>query len=175
MDQEIVNRVALSPLVTIDLEQFVHPGDRAVFDIRDLLYEGLIIREKDVRQFVNDHDWTQYKGKSVGLVCSADAVVPTWVYMLLASSLAPWVHRVVTGDLEVLETVLFRDALAAFHPEQYRDAKVVIKGCSRQFVPSSAYTELVCLLRPYVSSIMYGEPCSTVPVYKKKTAVPPAK
>lgn len=168
--QEIVNRVAQSALITLDLEQLRHPGERVLFDIRNLLYEGLIIREKDVRQFVREHDWSQYKDKNVALACTADAVVPTWVYMLLTASLAPWAHRVVAGGLDVLEAVLYGEALAALDPEQYRDARVVIKGCSVHAVPPSAYAGLVALLQPYAASIMYGEPCSTVPVYKRKAA-----
>lgn len=168
--QEIVNRVAQSALITLDLEQLRHPGERVLFDIRNLLYEGLIIREKDVRQFVREHDWSQYKGKNVALACTADAVVPTWVYMLLTASLTPWAHRVVAGGLDVLEAVLYGEALAALDPEQYRDARVVIKGCSVHAVPPSAYAGLVALLQPYAASIMYGEPCSTVPVYKRKAA-----
>jgi hypothetical protein len=168
--QEIVNRVAQSALITLDLEQLRPPGERVLFDIRPLLYEGLIIREKDVRQFVREHDWSQYKDKNVALVCTADAVVPTWVYMLLAASLTPWAQRVVAGGLDVLEAVLFADALAALDPEQYRDARVVIKGCSVHAVPPSAYAGLVSLLQPFAASIMYGEPCSTVPVYKRKAA-----
>jgi hypothetical protein len=167
MEEEIINKVSQSGLVTIDLESFYPEGERFLFDIKDLLFQGLILREKDFRDFVKNEDWSRYKDKYVALICSADAIVPTWAYMLLAAHLEPYAKRVVFGNLEDLETILYTEALAAINMNDYKDARVVIKGCSNLPVPAAAYVELTRLLRPVAKSIMYGEPCSTVPLYKK--------
>ena len=168
IQEEIVNKVALSGLVSLDPASFYPPGDRVLYDIKDNLFQGLILREKDFREFVKEHDWTQYHGKNVALTCTADAIVPTWAYMLLANRLAPYARDVVFGDKEVLETVLFEKALAGMDVEQYRNQRIVIKGCGDVEVPASAYVELTKKLTPVVKSLMFGEPCSTVPIYKKK-------
>ncbi|GAA4311877.1 DUF2480 family protein [Nibribacter koreensis] len=165
--EEFVNRVANSGLVTINLEELLHPGERVVYDIKDNLFHGLMLREKDFRAFVKEHDWSQYAGKNVAIICSTDAIVPTWAYMLLASKLQPFVNRYVFGDLDALEQALFQDAIASIDIEQYQDAKLVIKGCGHIPVPTYAYVEIMQKLLPVASSIMYGEPCSTVPIYKK--------
>jgi hypothetical protein len=165
--EEFVNRVANSGLVTINLEELLHPGERVVYDIKDNLFHGLMLREKDFRAFVKDHAWSQYAGKNVAIICSTDAIVPTWAYMLLASKLQPFVNRYVFGDLEALEQALLQDAIASIDIEQYQDAKLVIKGCGQIPVPTYAYVEIMQKLLPVASSIMYGEPCSTVPIYKK--------
>lgn len=165
--EEFVNRVANSGLVTLNLEEYLHPGERVVYDIKENLFHGLMLREKDFRAFVKEHDWSQYAGKNVAIICSTDAIVPTWAYMLLASKLQPYVNRYVFGDLEALEQALLQDAIAGIDPEQYRDAKMVIKGCGQIPVPTYAYVEIMHKLLPVASSIMYGEPCSTVPIYKK--------
>ncbi|WP_210461884.1 DUF2480 family protein [Rufibacter roseolus] len=165
--EEFVNRVANSGLVTLNLEEYLHPGERVVYDIKDNLFMGLMLREKDFRAFVKDNDWSQYTGKSVAIICSTDAIVPTWAYMLLASKLQPYVNRYVFGDLDSLEQALLQDAIAKINADDYQDAKVVIKGCGQIPVPTFAYVEIMQKLLPVVSSIMYGEPCSTVPIYKK--------
>lgn len=164
----IVNRVARSPLVTLDLEELHHPADRVLLDLKDLLFEGLIIREKDLREFIKDHDWAQYKGKNVAITCSADAIIPTWAYMLLTTHLASIAHMVVFGTLEDLEKALYQKALSEIDLNQYADKKVVVKGCGKFQVPESAYVEITRLLTPVVSSIMYGEACSTVPLFKNR-------
>ncbi len=164
---EIVNKVALSGLVTINLEELIHPGERVVYDIKDNLFHGLMLREKDFREFVKGHDWSLYTGKNVAIICSADAIVPTWAYMLLAVKLQPFANHFVFGDLEKLEQSLFQEALSKMDLEQYRDGKLVIKGCGNEPVPTYAYVEITRLLMPIAHSIMYGEPCSTVPLYKK--------
>jgi hypothetical protein len=169
MPEEIINRVAKSPLQTIDLEEYFHQGERVVFDLKDHLYEGLVLKEMDFRKFIKSNDWSEYEGKNIAITCSTDAIVPTWAYMLVASNLEPVAHMVVFGSLEVLENTLYKEALSKIDPREYKDAKVIIKGCSKYPVPVYAYVELVRLLRPYVSSLMYGEPCSTVPIYKKAT------
>lgn len=167
IETEFVNRVASSGLVTLNLEEFIHPGERVVYDIKDNLFHGLLLREKDFREFLKTHDWAQYAGKNVAIICSTDAIVPTWAYMLLATKLQPYAHRYVFGDVAALEQALFQDALAAIEPEAYRDAKVVVKGCGQLPVPTSAYVEVMHRLLPVVASVMYGEPCSTVPLYKR--------
>lgn len=163
---EIVNKVAQSPLITIDLEDFYVQGDRIPFDLKDNLYEGLILKEKDFRQFLKEHDWSEYKDKHVAIYCSADAIVPTWAYMLLTVKIEPFAKTIVYGDLPQLEEELFKQAIHKINPLDFQDKKVVVKGCSKIQVPTSIYVEITRLLRPFVSSIMYGEPCSTVPVYK---------
>lgn len=168
IQENIVNKVAQSGLVSLDPASFYPAGERVIYDIKDNLFQGLILREKDFRDFVKEHDWAAYKGKNVAITCTADAIVPTWAYMLLANRLAPYANEVVFGDAAVLETVLFEKALAAVDVEQYRDQRVVVKGCGDVEVPASAYVELTRRLTPVVKSLMFGEPCSTVPIYKKK-------
>lgn len=163
----IINRVANSPLVTFDLEEFYHPGERILLDIADQLYEGLILREKDFRAWVKDTDWSVYQGKNVAVWCSVDAIIPTWAYMLLTTRISPFAHTVVFGTLEDLEKAIYQDALNSVDIEKFRDKKIVIKGCGKYEVPDSAYVEITRLLTPVASSIMYGEACSTVPLYKK--------
>ena len=167
MDDQIINKVAQSGLVTIDLEEFYPAGERVVFDIKAYLFQGLILREKDFREAVKTIDWKSYTGKYVSLVCSADAIVPTWAYMLLVSSIEPYAKKVVFGNLETLETVLYDEILSKLPIENYRDARIVIKGCGNLPVPKAAYVELTRILRPVAKSIMYGEPCSTVPIFKQ--------
>lgn len=164
---EIVNRVASSSLVVFDLEELYVPGERVLLDIKDQLYQGMILKEKPFRDFIKTHDWSQYAGKFVAVTCSEDAIVPTWAYMLLTSTLEPFARAIVFGSLEDLETKIFYDALASVNWEKFRDSKVVIKGCSKVAVPLTAYVEATRRMRAVASSIMFGEPCSTVPVFKK--------
>ncbi|MDF2437676.1 MAG: hypothetical protein K0Q95_2052 [Bacteroidota bacterium] len=167
MENEIVNKVSQSGLITIDLEEFYPSGDRVVFDIKDHLFQGLILREKDFREFIKNHDWAAYKDKYVSLICTADAIVPTWAYMLLATQLEPYAKKVIFGDLETLETILYNEILSKINLIDYKDARIVIKGCGKLPVPKAAYVQITSLLRPIAKSIMYGEPCSTVPLYKQ--------
>lgn len=167
MENEIVNKVSQSGLITIDLEEFYPAGERVLFDIKELLFQGLILREKDFREFIKNEDWNKYKDKYVALTCSADAIVPTWAYMLLATQLEPIAKKVVFGNLESLETILYTEILSKIDINIYKDARVVIKGCGNLPIPKSAYVHITSLLRPLAKSIMYGEPCSTVPLYKK--------
>jgi hypothetical protein len=166
MEDEIVNKVANSSLVTFNLEDYYHKGERVLYDIKQNLFQELILKEKDFREFVKNHDWSQYKGKNVGIICTADAIVPTWAYMLLATRLEPFVNIVIFGDFEKLEQALYQQALSNINPEEYRNAKVVVKGCGDLPVPIFAYVEISRILTPIAQSIMYGEPCSTVPIYK---------
>jgi len=171
MENEIINRVVTSQLIPLDLEAFYVPGERVLFDIKDLLFQGMILKEKDFREFIRSHDWSSYTNKLVAITCSADAVIPTWAYMLLSVYLQPFAKKVVFGDLAYLESQLFNETLSAMDWEQFRDGKVVIKGCSKVNVPVSVYVEVTSRLRPIAASIMYGEPCSTVPLYKKRPKV----
>ncbi len=168
MENELVNRVSNSQLVTFDLEELYTPGERVVFDVKSLLFQELVLREKDFRDFIKSHDWLQYANKYVAIMCSADAIVPTWAYMLLTSALQPHAALVIFGSLEDLEIILFKNALDQIDWQKYSNAKVVIKGCSKVEVPVSSYVEVTNRLRPVASSIMFGEPCSTVPVFRKK-------
>lgn len=167
MNNEIVNKVSQSGLITIDLEEYYPKGERVLLDIKDILFQGQILREKDFREFIKNEDWNKYQDKYVAIICSADAIVATWAYMLLASHLEPIAKKVIFGNLEVLETILFAEQISKIKTENFENARVVIKGCGNLPVPKSAYVELTSLLRPIVKSIMYGEPCSTVPIYKK--------
>jgi hypothetical protein len=167
MEKEIINRVAKSGIITINLEEFYPQGDRVLFDIKEHLFQGLILKEKDFREFIKNEDWSAYTDTYVALICSEDAIVPTWAYMLLATQLAPFVKKVVFGDLETLETVLYNEILNALNMEAYKEARVVIKGCGDLPVPKAAYVEITRLLLPVAKSIMYGEACSMVPLYKK--------
>lgn len=169
MDQlPIINKVANSKLITFDLEEYYTPGDRILYDIKDNLFQGLILREKDFREFLMTFDWSAaYKDKFVAIHCSVEAIVPTWAYMLLSAKITPFAKKVIFGTLSDLEDLLFREQLSKLDPNDYKDTKVVIKGCSKVAVPESAYVEITRLLQPVVSSIMYGEPCSTVPIFKR--------
>ena len=166
-EEQIINKVANSALITFNLEDYYEPGDRVLLDIKDQLYEGLILREKDFRDFIKNHDWTEYQDKFVAITCSADAIVPTWAYMLLAIALKPFAKRLIFGSLQELEIENFRQALSKIKWSDFKDAKVVVKGCSKVDVPVAIYVDVVNHLRPYAASLMFGEPCSTVPLFKK--------
>jgi hypothetical protein len=163
----IVNRVANSGLISLDLEDYYHKGERVEYDLASNLYQGLILKEKDFREFIKSNDWASYSGKNVAIICTADAILPTWAYMLLISKLQPHANMVVAGDLADLEQALYQQAIARIDVNEFKDAKVVVKGCGKYPVPVFAYAELTRKLLPVAASIMYGEPCSTVPVYKK--------
>ena len=167
MAEEIVNRVANSKLVTIDLEDLYPQGERVVLDIKDWLLEGFVLREKDFRESAKAHGWSQYEGKYVALTCSSDAIIPGWAYMLLTTYLAPVAKRVVVGDLETLETVLYTEVIKELDVSGYEGLPVIIKGCSKRPVPQNAYIQLISKLQPVARSIMYGEACSSVPLFKK--------
>ncbi|RZK74327.1 MAG: DUF2480 family protein [Pedobacter sp.] len=168
IQENFVNKVAASGLVTLNLEEYFHQGERVVYDIKDNLFHGLMLREKDFREFIKTHDWSFYQDKNIAITCSADAIVPTWAYMLLANKMKPYANEVVFGNLETLEAILFVRALAKIDIQSFANERVVIKGCADIEVPVAAYVEITNLLTPIVKSIMYGEPCSTVPIYKRK-------
>lgn len=166
---EILNRVSSSQLVTFDLEELYTPGERVLFDLKGLLFQELVLREKGFRDYIKSHDWSQYKNKFVAITCSADAIVPTWAFMLVSVSLQPYAQHIIFGTLKDLEQTLFQQALTKIDWSKYYNAKVVIKGCSKVEVPLTAYVEATNQLHAVAASIMFGEPCSTVPIYKKKS------
>jgi hypothetical protein len=167
-ENEIINRVASSNLVTFDLEEYYQPGERVLIDIKDQLFRGLILKEKDFREFIKNQNWSAYQDKLVAIICTADAIIPTWAYMLVAIALRPYAKRIEFGTLDKLEERLFETALSKIDWSQFNQLKVVVKGCSKVKVPESAYVLAVSNLQPIVSSLMFGEACSTVPLYKRK-------
>ncbi len=168
MSEEIINKVATSALKTFDLESFYEPGERMVLDIKDQLFQGQILKEKGFREFIEVKDWSVYEKKHVAIQCSAEAVVPTWAYMLLSSALTPFATTIIFGSLEDLEVMLFRKNLDQVNWSSFKEAKIVIKGCSKVSVPNTIYVEVTNRLAGIASSIMFGEPCSTVPIFKRK-------
>lgn len=167
MEAEFVNKVSESGIITVDLEDFYPKGETAVFDMKDHLFMGLILKEKDFRETMKNLDLAIYKDKNIALTCSADAVIPVWAYMLVASYLQPLAREIVFGDAGFLHKTLFLKNIDKINPEDYKDQRVVIKGCGELPISETAYVAITNRLRPVVKSIMYGEPCSTVPVYKK--------
>lgn len=168
MADEIVNRVAQSKLVVFDLEDFYPKGKRVLFDIKDWLFEGLVLREKEFRQHLKDHNWSQYQDCYVALMCSTDAIVPAWAFMLITLELASISKKTIIGDLNALETSIYQDVLNDLDLDSYRDKPVIIKGCSNKPVPNNAYVLLAEKLKSVAKSIMYGEACSSVPLFKNK-------
>jgi len=165
----IVNKVAESGLLEIDLENYYPKGEVAVFDLKDYLFMGLILKEKDFREALKKQDFAIYKDKLVAVTCTADAIIPVWAYMLVASYLQPLAKELVMGDEDFLHKTLFLRNINNINPAGYQDKRVVIKGCGDLETGPFAYLEITRLLRPVVKSIMYGEPCSTVPVFKKSS------
>ena len=168
MNEEIINKVANSGIIQLDLEELFPTNDIVAFDIAQALYEGLILREKDFREFVKQNDWSIYANKYVRLICSADAIVPTWAYMLLVTAIQPFAKKVIYGTNDMMNTVVWMDIIDNFDLNEYNDARVVVKGCSTIPLPETAFSYLTSKLTPVVKSLMFGEPCSTVPLYKKK-------
>lgn len=168
MAEEIINRVANSKLKVIDLEDYYPEGNRITFDIKDWLLEGLVLREKDFRQYVSKHNWSQYQDSYVALHCSTDAIVPDWAYILISVQLEDISKLTVIGSLDHLESILYTSIIAELDVSEYKDMPVIIKGCSNKPVPSNALVLLSQKLKPIAKSIMFGEACSSVPLYKRK-------
>ncbi len=168
MDEVMTNKVSESGILTVDLEEYYPKDETIVFDLKDYLFMGLILKEKDFREALKNLDLTPYINKNVALTCTADAIIPMWAYMLVSSYLQPVAKNVVFGNADFLHQTLFLKNIATINPENYTDKRVVIKGCGDLHVSENAYVAITQLLRPVAKSIMYGEPCSTVPIYKKK-------
>jgi S-adenosylmethionine/arginine decarboxylase-like enzyme len=164
---EIVNKVAKSGLVTFDFEEHYPDGVRKSLDIKDQLWMGMALKEKDFREFISSHDWSQYKDAFVNVYCSVDAIIPHWAFMLISTRLSGIAKEVYFGTAEEMERLIFRKLIDSIQEEDYRDVRVVVKGCGNKFVPTSAYADLALKLQPVVKSLMFGEPCSTVPIFKK--------
>jgi hypothetical protein len=168
MQEEITNRVANSKLKTFDLEEIYPEGKRILFDVKNWLFEDIILKEKDFREFVKNHDWSQYKNSFVAIHCSVDAIIPSWAFMLVASEMIPHANKVVIGSLELLETVIYQELIGFLDFKDFADAPVIIKGCAEKPIPPSAFAFLIEKLQPTARSILFGEACSTVPLYKSK-------
>jgi hypothetical protein len=168
MAEEIINRIASSKLKTFDLEEIYPEGKRVLFDIKEWLFQEIILKEKDFRASVKNHDWSQYKNCFVAITCSAEAIIPSWAFMLIAAETTPFANKVVIGDLELLETVIYQELLNFVDLRDFTDCPVIIKGCAKKPIPSSAFAFLIAKLQPLAKSIMFGEACSTVPLYKAK-------
>lgn len=168
MAEEIINRVANSKLSIIDLEDYYIEGKRCLLDISEWLEEGLVLREKKFRQAVDSYDWTVFQNALVALHCSTDAIVPVWAYMLISSKLSGIAAKITLGNLEDLERELFIDQISKLNPSGYTGKNVLVKGCSKKPVPGAAYIFITQKIKPFAKSIMYGEACSSVPVFKKK-------
>tara|TARA_R100000458_G_C8128946_1_gene144786 strand:- start:87 stop:593 length:507 start_codon:yes stop_codon:yes gene_type:complete len=168
LSEEIINRVANSKLVTFNLEDIYPKGERVAFDISQWLLEGIVLRESDFREQAKQHDWSRYQDKFVALFCSTDAIVPGWAYLLLSLHLAPFVKKVTVGSLDELESILFAELLQNLDVSEYTDRPLIIKGCAHKPIPQNAYVLLAQKLQPVAKSIMYGEACSSVPLFKRK-------
>ena len=168
MGEPIINRVAESGLVTLDPENYFPREELALFDLKDHLFMGMILKEKDFREALKNIDWSVYQNKNVALFCSVDAIIPVWAWMLAVSYLQPVAKEIIMGDEKELHKQLFLKNISAININEFADKRVVIKGCGETPIGDYVYMEITKLLRPVVKSIMYGEPCSTVPVFKKK-------
>ncbi len=168
MEPVIKNKVAESGIVTIDLEDFYPKGDIVVFDIKDYLFMGLILKEKDFRLALQNVEIENYRDKYVAVTCSADAIIPMWAYMLIAGTLQPVAKDIVYGNEQTLINTIIIKNLTRLNAEDYADKRVVVKGCGDIQIPETAYLEITNILRPHAKTIMYGEPCSTVPIYKNR-------
>mgnify|MGYP000303640897 CR=1 FL=1 len=168
MAEEIINRVANSKLITIDLEDYYPSGKRVIIDIKDWLFQEIILKEKDFRDHIKNHDWQQYQDCYIALCCSSDAIIPSWAYLLITSSLVPYAKKVIVGNLELLETVVYTDVINNLDVADFNMKPVIIKGCTNKPIPPTAYTQLIQKIQSVAKTVLFGEACSTVPLYKAK-------
>jgi hypothetical protein len=168
MQDEIINKVANSVLEVFDLEDYYAKEIRTQIDISQWLYEGFLLKEKDFREALKNHDWSQYENHYVAIHCSTDAIIPAWASILVTIHVFPFAKKIVSGNLQDLETSLYQEILSTIDYSKYKDKPVIIKGCSKKPVPESAYILAVQKLQPFAKSIMYGEACSAVPLFKRK-------
>ena len=168
MAEEIVNKVTNSQLKTIDLEDFYPKESRTIIDIKNWLFHELILKEADFREHLKNHNWSKYQNQYVALTCSSDAIIPSWAYMLITTYLSTFAKKVIFGSLKDLETAIFQEIINNFKVEEFLDKQVIIKGCANKPIPETAYIQIIEKLQPIVKSLMFGEACSTVPLYKRK-------
>lgn len=168
MESAIVNKVAESGLITLDLEKYIPQQEIVAFDLTPFLFRGLILKEKDFRDSMQSEDWSKYAGKAVAVFCSAEAIIPAWAYMLVSVMLSGIANTVFAGTPDEFEKSLFLENLKKIDTAEFQDKRVVVKGCGDKQIGVYAYLEITSLLQPVVKTLMYGEPCSTVPVYKRK-------
>lgn len=166
-DQPLVNRVAQSSLITINLEEYLPKEEIVGFDLKDFLFRELLLREKDFRAALKEHDWTHYQNKTLAVFCSSDAIIPQWAYMLVAAYAVEEAHTVSMGSPDEVLSNLTSAKLKEIQGDTFEGKRIVVKGCSDKEVPTSAYLEITKILQPFAQSIMYGEPCSTVPIFKR--------
>lgn len=167
MEKTLINKVANSGLITINLENYYPDAPITLFDLKDYLFKELILKEKDYRAALKEHDWSQYQGHILCVYCSNDAIIPTWAYMLVSSYAEQYVSSIYQGDANDFLNFYYHDYIHKMDVSEYADERLIIKGCSNKPVPPGAYMALTQRLRPLAKSIMYGEPCSTVPIYKQ--------
>ena len=167
MSKEIINRVANSKIITVDLEDYFPRGQRHLLDIKNWLYKGLVLREKEFRSSVDDFEWAKFKGGYVAVFCTTEAIIPTWAYLLIATKLKDNCVMNIVGNLDYLENYIFSEIIKSIDFSNFRDKSIVIKGCSKKNIPIDANSQLINRLKPIAKRIMFGEACSTVPLYKK--------
>jgi len=168
MEEEIINKVAQSALVTIDLEKFYPTEEIVLFDLKNYLFMELILKEKEYREALKNFDWSIFQNKNVAITCSTDAIIPLWAYMLAVTYLGPYASDIVFGNEKEVLNALILKKIQQIDPNEFEGKRVVVKGCGDKKIPENAYIEITKVLRPVVKSIMYGEPCSTVPIFKRK-------
>ena len=168
MAEEIINRVANSKLITVDLEDYYPKGERIVLDIKDWLFHEIILKEKDFRTHLENHNWQQYQDCYVALTCSSDAIIPSWAYLLITTYLTPYTKQTIVGDLELLETVIYTNIIHQLDTTNFIMKPVIIKGCTNKPIPPTAYSLLIQKIQLVAKTVMFGEACSTVPLYKAK-------
>lgn len=163
----IENKVEKSGLITLDLVDFIPQGPQVILDLKDFMYEGIILREKDFREKIKSTDWSQYQDHYVGITNSSEGIIPLWAYMLITSALVPFAKEIIRGNKSHLKGALLKRAIESIDGKVYQDQRVIVKGCGKESIPESAYIHITQKLQPFVKSLMFGEACSTVPVYKK--------
>ena len=166
--EEIENRVENSGLIQVSLDEFYPKGERVLFDIKDFLKDEIALIEKEFRAAIKETNWNEFEGKYVGVICSVDAIVPLWAFMLIASQLQPFAKKVVFGNKEDLEKAIFKDVLLSLNFERFNDAAVILKGCGKYPIPESVVVDFSIILQDYAKSIMFGEACSAVPLFKRR-------
>jgi len=168
VEQKIENKVANSSLVSVDLKDYYAQGKRVSYDLKQNLFQDIVLKEKEYRGHIKGYDWSQFKDCYVAIHCSVDAIIPSWAYLLLTLAIQPFAKKVVHGSISDLEVLIFEEIIDGIDFSVFQDQRVIIKGCSDVYIPNQAYVKFVSKLQPLAKSIMFGEACSTVPLYKQK-------